>query len=509
MINRFSIFCLFTLITMFAFGANASTYIDINDDAYALLSRLEAEGVVRSALLTTRPISRAEALRLLHEAEQNSAGGSAFIKSLVHELKQQLRPEEPEAGSLKLPDTVYATYVNTNADVRTLTYGITPEKEQALNHNNDGDLYERGSNGRIGFTSRVEDVGRFSFYLNPEFKASQSDGSKLIIKQGYAVFDFGWDLVVGRESQWWGPGYHGAILLTNNAEPLTLARISNPHPVILPWVFKYLGPFGFTFFITQLEKDRADVPEPYLWGMKMNFKPHPYIEIGLERTALLGGQGRPTNARIWWNSLTGRSEHCTDPNGCAEEAGDQRAGYDLKLNLPFEVQPLQLYVEADGEDSYQKFLPRMWAYLYGLYLPRLLSLENLEFRFEWARTFDARADKPTTWYLNSIYTSGYTYHGLIIGHHMGTDSRDTFAELTYRFPKKRARVSLAFDRTEHGLSQSIQETDHAVSLKGKAKLTQSIDLELIYGYALIHNAEFVSGVEQRSHSVGGTITCWF
>jgi hypothetical protein len=471
-----------------------------------LLSRLEAEGVVRSALLTTRPISRSEAMRLLHEAEQNSEGSSAFIKSLVHELELRLRTEESQPGSLKLLDTVYAKYINTNADVRTLTYGIAPEKEQALNHNNDGDLYERGSNGRIGFTSRVEDAARLSFFLNPEFKTAQSDGSKLTIRQGYAVLDFGWDLVAGKEAQWWGPGYHGAILLTNNAEPFTLVRISNPHPVILPWVFKYLGPFGFTFFVTQLEKERADVPEPYLWGMRLNFKPHPSIEIGLARTALLGGQGRPTNAQIWWNSLTGRGEHCTDPNGCADEAGDQRAGYDLKLSLPFDVQPLQLYMEADGEDSYQKFMPRYWAYLYGLYLPRVLSVERLEFRFEWARTFDKRADKPTTWYLNNIYTSGYTYHGLIIGHHMGTDSRDAFTELTYRFPEKKARVSLAFDRIEHALSQDIHETERDISLHAALALTDDLDLDLVYGYAWIDNKENISGIGWEGHTVQGMIT---
>lgn len=62
-------------------AAAASTYLDVNEVAYDLFSRLEAEGVVRTGLLTTRPISRKEALRLLQEAESNSEGRSAFIRS--------------------------------------------------------------------------------------------------------------------------------------------------------------------------------------------------------------------------------------------------------------------------------------------------------------------------------------------------------------------------------------------------------------------------------------------
>ena len=293
----------------FVASAGASSYLDVDDDAYSLLSRLEAVGVVRSALLSTRPISRAEAVRLLHEAEINSEGSSDFIKGLVRELKQRIEPEQTSTGRLKLLDSVYAQYINTNADVRTLTYGLAREQEQSLNANNDGDVYSTGGNARIGFTSRMEDVAGFSLFLNPEFRSGQSTGNELVLKQGYVVYDFGWDLIAGRESQWWGPGYHGAILLTNNAEPFTMVKIANPKPVILPWVFKYLGPFDFTCFATQLERERADVAAPYLWGMRMNFKPHPILEIGLERTSLLGGSGRPTTAATWLSQVIGRNDH--------------------------------------------------------------------------------------------------------------------------------------------------------------------------------------------------------
>jgi hypothetical protein len=495
---RWVLFGLACSVLFFSPSAKASTYLDIDDPAYMLFSRLEAEGVIRSALLTTKPISRKEAARLLEEAGKNAEGRSDFIKSLVRELSQRIGPEKSGSAGVKPVDSLYAKYIYANAAVRTLTYGLAREKEQALNYNNDGILYGHGSNGQAGFTSRAEDLGSFSFYLNPEFAAAQGEGSELSFRKGYAVFDFGWDLIAGKNSQWWGPGYHGAILVSNNAEPFTMLQITNPVPGTLPWIFSYLGPYRFTFFVTQLEKDRADVPEPYLWGMRVNFKPHPNLEIGFERTALLGGRGRSTNVNTWLHSMFGTNEH----SSTGQNPGDQRAGYDLKLTLPFELQPLQVYWEEDGEENRQRHarLPYKLADLYGIYLPRVLGYERISLRAEYASNYVKK--QPAVWYTHNTYTAGYTYHGMIIGHHMGTASRDLFTELTCRFPEKNARVSLAFDRMRHNLSFDVNE----LSMRTLLKMSEAVDLDLTYGYSWINNAGFVSGAGRRSHAAGGTIT---
>jgi len=101
-------FSLAGIVILLAALAEASTYLDISDASYELFSRLEAAGVVRSGLLTTRLLSRNEAVRLLREAEIYSEGGSDFIKGLVQELKQRLGHEQSSTGSLKLLDSVYA-----------------------------------------------------------------------------------------------------------------------------------------------------------------------------------------------------------------------------------------------------------------------------------------------------------------------------------------------------------------------------------------------------------------
>ncbi len=63
------------------------------------------------------------------------------------------------------------------------------------------------------------------------------------------------------------------------------------------------------------------------------------------------------------------------------------------------------------------------------------------------------------WYDHHIYTSGYTYDGRIMGHHMGSDSRDLFAEISYRFNERGDSVAVAYDREEHNLLKEVRATE--------------------------------------------------
>ncbi len=482
---RVAVFLFLSAIT-----AEASTYLGINDDSYLLFSRLEAEGVVNSGLLSTKPISRNEAKRLLYEAETNAEGRSIFIKDMVRELRERIQPEQSGADNVRLADSVYAKYIHTTAEVLTPVYPpAVVEREQAFSENNDGDLYSRGSNVRTGFVSRIEDQGPFSLYLNPELRSTDRT-EKVVLKKGYAVLGASWiDIVAGRDSQWWGPGFHGALLLSDNAEPLTMVRITGPGPVALPWIFKYLGSFQYNIFVTRLEKNRTDVPEPYLWGMRFDFKPIPNIEIGFERTALLGGRGRPQRASTWADSFFGTHEH----SDAAHNIGDQMAGYDVKLTLPFRLQPVQIYWEEAGEENrqYTAGLPYKLADIYGIYLPRLLGLERISLRAEYASNHVSQS--PYIWYTDGVYSAGYTYNGMIIGHQMGTDSRDLFLELACALPEKKTRLSLSFDQETHNVAGPVSEIVRKLALTARFPLSDHVEVKATGGYGRITNPGNVTG----------------
>jgi len=432
--------------------AYASTYLKLDDDAYILLERLEAEGVIKSSLLTTKPLSYKEVGRLVKEAEENSKGRSPYIRAIVNYLKSRFSDELKDIKFIKPAETVY------------LKYHYQDSLSQLLNYNNDGDTFKRGANLRVGFGTRIELKG-ISFYLNPEGRSSEDNDA--LLKWGYGIWSVkGIDLQIGKDSKWWGPCYHGALLVSNNAEPFTMISLTNPEPVLLPWVFKYLGPFRFNLFVTRLEKKR-EIPKPYLWGMRLNFKPLPYIEIGLQRTAILGGKGRSENLNTWFKSFTGKGE-----NEPGIEAGDQKGGGDIKITIPWKIQPFQVYLEAAGEDE-AGGLPSNWAYIFGVYLPRIGNIEELSLRVEYAKTTEV-------WYRHHIYKDGYTYKNRIIGHYMGTDGEDLYTEITYHLPEL-GIFSIFYDKWRNIEYNKIKE----VGLKANIRVKDAIQLGLRYSYGRV------------------------
>lgn len=494
------LFLLLTAVFFIADPAVASTYLDINDDAYVLLSRLEAEGVITDALLTTKPLSRREIVRLVLAAETNAADRSKFIQGLVRELRQRVRVDEYQAGTIKPLDSVSMKYIYTTAPVLTRSYpGAAREQAQAFNYNNDGDLYGSGSNLRTGFISRLENLGPLSLFLEPELR-STDEGEQGILKKGYGVLGFSWiDVVVGWDSKWWGPGRHGAILLSNNAEPLTMLKVTGPRPQVLPWIFRYLGPFQYDLFVSRLEKDRSDFSEPYLWGMRFNFKPHPGLELGVERTGLLGGRGRPTNAATWYNSIVGAQEHSV------ENPGDQRVGYDVTLTLPFDVQPVQLYWQQAGEENWPRDFQHTYRYasLCGIYLPRIFGLAPVELRAEYARNHVRNT--PYAWYVHGIYTAGYTYRGMIMGHHMGTASRDLFLELSWLLPEKSVRISLSLDWETHDKVAAVTEKITEIGINATSPISKRLEVMATCAYAKIENSVSNAGSKRSAREFSSMV----
>jgi hypothetical protein len=463
---------------------SASTFVPVDDESYYLLQRLEAEGVVTGSILTTRPISSGEMARLVFEAEQNAGGRNTVVREMVRRLKEIYKPVNPDTRFVKPFDSPYIKYAYTDSDIKNFSY------------NQEGDSFDKGSNLRAGLTS-VAEFRWISFSINPEVRYSEDD-TDVIARRAYGVLDLsGVDITAGMDSQWWGPGYHGSILLSDNPAPVTMLRISNPHPVLLPWILRYLGPFRVTAFVSKLEEERKNIPEPYFWGMRMNFKPLPWFEFGIQRTALLGGKGRSEGLNTWWKSFSGRGE-----NKSGSGSGDQRAGCDVKITLPFRWQPVQFYAEATGEDEAGS-LPSKWAYLAGVYLPGFITLDRVDLRAEYATTHVSGS--PGVWYNHSVYKSGYTYKGRVIGHHMGTDSRDIFLEAAYLMPEFNGRISVSFDMEEHNLSGTIREKDSELALKADMRFAENLACSILYSHGEAKNPGNMSADDKKSNTVSGMI----
>jgi hypothetical protein len=468
--------------------AELSPNVPLSHWSYPLLDKLAALGLINESMRNTKPYTRIAAAKMIAEATKNldeiktaNTPQNAHWIMLANEIIIRLQKEftielqdlsgnvgAPNSTYLKPVDEIYGKYL----------YGDKPFQLE----NQQGDKFSRHSNIRLGFDSYGGWANTLGYYLHPEYRYSDSELNEGKIVEGYAKGLFGnLELEIGRDSFWWGPGYHGDWILTDNAAPFDMIKFSNAEPILLPWIFRRLGPVDITTFVTELEEYR-DYPHTRLWGMRVGFKPIPALEVGISRSALFGGEGRPSMSfSDYINMILGRSEH---------ESGnlrnDQIAGFDFsyqlnKLDRKLHVlRTMKIYVDGAGEDFANSGpLPSRWAWLYGITFGDIGLNGKDDFRVEYANdhvTADYNTKDPGYWYTHPIYTSGYTYYGSIIGHELGSDGNDLLFEWVHFFSPS-WRGALAYDIHKWRLSDAdpakIQFLQPQLTFYGKENLTVS------------------------------------
>jgi hypothetical protein len=478
----------FCQLPSISISATISPNVPLSHWSYPLLDKLATLGLVNESMRNTKPYTRMEAAKMVVEAVKNldelktadtntnpkwTSLANGIIDRLQKEFAIELQELDGSVGSsnntyLKPIDEIYGKYL----------YGDKPFQLE----NQQGDKFSQHSNYRIGFDSYGQWANVLGYYVHPEYRYSDSELNQGKLVEGYAKGLFGnLEVEVGRDSFWWGPGYHGDWILTDNASPFDMIKFANADPILLPWIFRRLGPMDITTFVTKLEEDR-DYPYTRLWGMRVGFKPTPALEFGLSRSALFGGEGRPSMSfSDYLDMLLGRGEH--DPNNLRS---DQIAGVDCiwqlnnldrKLHV---LRTMKIYVDGAGEDfAAGGPLPSRWAWLYGITLGDIGLNGKNDFRIEYATdhvTADDKYKDPGYWYTHPIYTSGYTYYGTIIGHELGSDGNDLLLEWTHFFSPT-WRGSLTYDMHKWRLADAepakIQYLQPQLTFYGKDNITVS------------------------------------
>jgi hypothetical protein len=168
----------------------------------------------------------------------------------------------------------------------------------------------------------------------------------------------------------------------------------------------------------QLEGDR-DYSNALLWGFRMEFRPHPSLQIAASRAAQWCGEERPCGLDTFWDMLVGND----NDQDLAEQPGNQLGGFDVRWAWPGARVPLALYAQGIGEDE-AGFLPSKYLGLFGAEVWGDLGGGSWRAHVEYADTacdFPASPPEFGCAYTNSIYTSGYRYRGRPLGHSMDGD----------------------------------------------------------------------------------------
>lgn len=499
-------------IVLYSVVSYASVNIPLGSPFYDDIGLLVAQGVIQSDLSSTKPITRAEAGGLLAEAVYYSE--MVDIPAACSELLDRMAQDyEEEISEATIRGGAPSTFVKP-LDEFSITYNFLDGPFSVFN--NEGIDYFDGSNALVRFQSEARLWRVFSFYIEPLFLYNENiqgiegnDDSTIRLHKGYVKFTVdNFEIEWGKDTLWWGPGYHGALIISNNARPFEMYKVSNPRATLLPWIFSYLGPFRYNLFISELDKEAVSghPPNSKLFGARIDFKPHPLFEFGASYLTHFGGD-RPDIEGLdlsdYYDIIV--SNECRSFD---KRDSNKQAAIDAAFTIPgvSDLLPimdsLEVYAEWGGED--QSITPDKRAYLLGMLFNNVFTVHGLKLRAEYARLSPESA--PGAWYTHSVWPM--THYGRLFGHHAGTDSDDLFLELSHKI-KDRFLYRLSFDRERSGLSQTYIQEKLQYFVETGFRFTKWLNLTFKYGQEEIDNVGNVQGVEQENHFVGTALTFRF
>jgi hypothetical protein len=251
-------------------------------------------------------------------------------------------------------------------------------------------------------------------------KRFRADGSYLGVNVGNFMIS------AGLMERWWGPGWDGSLILSTNARPMpTITLERNYTDPFKTRLLSWLGRWRASIAIGEAEERDVAVPNVRFLAARMNFRPRPWLEFALTRTAQWCGGDRPCGWRTFTDLLIGRDNQVENGVETIDQPGNQMAGYDMRLRSPWKALPAAFYVQLIGEDEAgglpSKFLGLLGAEVWGS-----SRLGRFRLRAEYADTacsFSRTAPEFGCGYRNTIYPQGYAYRGRSIGHAMDNDSR--------------------------------------------------------------------------------------
>jgi hypothetical protein len=295
-----------------------------------------------------------------------------------------------------------------------ITMGTTYTEEIASLPNNYGLKYSSGINPYIEF--RMTNNKYYDICMHID------NTNQLYLKWGYLKYTVGnIDIQIGRLAHWWGPGYNGTWLLTNNTKCFDQVKISN----YLPWVLKYIGQTWVNMVIGRLSKQKVmyydkdrltqKVKKPWFVGIRVNCMPNRYIEIGISATCMFNARNKLNPIECIRTIFP--DNDATDREVTAGMITNRLASMDITLNIPVSSKifnGLQVYWEYGGEDWNTTDIGfktlSATANLFGLYL----AMEHTDIIIEYAENIDDKVK----WYTHSQFTGGYTHKNKILGHHI-------------------------------------------------------------------------------------------
>lgn len=249
------------------------------------------------------------------------------------------------------------------------------------------------------------------FAIYYQFKQTfREDKQEFEFYRAYGKLNF-WKLSIegGIDNVNLGPGENG-LVLSNNASTYPMVKIQTEEHIQL------LGKWDFLFMNGWLIEDRGEYDNPMIMAFRTVWKPFDYIELGVTRSVIHGGDGR--QAPEWYEYfdlwISSKARGATSPERFDYDA---LGGYDISIYLPFhllkeELEITKLYFHVAGSNLIEPWqYSDKRAFQYGLFM----SFYNNFIRIEYVET-------ARNMYTQRNYSSeDYAFKELSLGYPYGSD----------------------------------------------------------------------------------------
>src|SRR5512138_1507918 len=345
--------CCATVIGFREMGSQASPFIPPNESIYADIDLLASAGLIDVIAGGARPYTRGEIDRLLNEARRNAerkGAGAAWAVPIIDRdvtryAQRQARPIDFATFELaRLSSPFRRIPVDPNGSIdasinplagwrggRTLVDGATAAIETMHS-------VSLGRHVAVAVAPRLE--------VETDRERAGAAGR---VQAASAVLQFGnFVAELGRDYAVFGPAPGGGLLLSTNAVPLDMVRLSMQRPAALPGWFRRLGPVHAMLLVADLGTERQNHPHAKLVGYRMSIVPHRNLEFGVQVLDETGGRGAP-GASFGDRVLDAIPPIDAWRTGSDFQFSNKLAGVDARWRMP-DWAGLELYVDGAVDD---------------------------------------------------------------------------------------------------------------------------------------------------------------
>ena len=258
---------------------------------------------------------------------------------------------------------------------------------------------------QTGYTSNPE----------PDDQNWRWDGSYAAVSLGNQI------LSAGAIDRWWGPSWDNTLIYSS--VPHAIGGFGLERNVAKAFETKWLswiGPWNYSLFWGFLGNDRA-VPNARLLAFRVGFRPIQDLEIGLTRSAIWCGSGRPCDADAVWDIIVANDNTGEGDITPGNDPSNQLAAIDFRWASPWGTGPWAIYSQWVANDETNN-LPSQWFGQAGFEWWGELNTRwisgSYTAHFEVSDTLAEFWESDPAYnlaYNHGTYQSGYRYDGRPIG----------------------------------------------------------------------------------------------